>query len=327
MTFYRTKSGFGEYLASGSSPEGEIACDLPRVFCRPGVMRDAQTEGMSLLQYWRDMGTGGLVGAQVKGLLDKAESYLPTISSWSSEKASKLVRDGLEHLEVIRAKLDALKPFINQPGIDGKPIITAAEWSEQNREWYVWVAAVAQGISPTDKLSGRVVAPPGIEQAFGDRFPISGDLTANYYDGLHFGRMAANEEAGTDALDLVTVEVSSGFGAVQIPLGVVVVAGAVVVALFYWLSQKELTARERLLNERLARLPKKDLAKVLRANPGAARTKGGMDLPVPGLEIDLTKLILTVAGVGAAVYFGPQLIAAGKSAVSKAKSRRRAVPA
>ena len=151
--------------------------------------------------------------------------------------------------------------------------------------------------------------------------------SANYYDGLHFGRMAANEEAGTDALDLVTVEVSSGFGLVQIPLGVVVVAGAVVVALMYLLSQKELTARETLLNERLARVPKKELAKVLQANPEAARTTDGMQFNLPAITGGITKLILTVAGVGAAVYFGPQLIAAGKSAVSNAKSRRNAVPA
>lgn len=346
MTYYRTQSGFGEYLSIGAQetgeytmrvptsplhPEGVAPCNLPAVFCRPGPMRDAQEEGVALIQWWRDLGTEGKLAGKVRELLEFTGKYIPTVEKWSTERATAVTQEGFAQLARLRQKLDGLKPVINKVGKDGNIIITNAEWAKQNKDWYVWVSAMAQGVTPTDAVSGRAIVPTDVGTIFGDRFPMTDSIDANYYDGLHFGRLYANEEEGTDlGLDLIAVEVDGVFGLTQAAvITIAVVVGISIVAFIYWLSSREISKRMGLLNERLAQVPPEDIATVLQA--GGADTLGmpagpGGDLAKAAKEG--SNLLWTVAIVGAlgfaAYTFGPQLIGAGKAYSTR---RRAAAPA
>jgi len=203
---------------------GAIECALPAAFCHPAAMRVAQQEGVSLLQWWRDLGADRGVG-----IMGSARTLIERLTpDVVRAKAEALVQPVFAGLLRVRQNLDASKPIRDTTDAAGGPSAAALAWGRLNAEWYATMGALANGIHLSDSETGELVLPEGAEVVFGDEYLLTDAVVATEWDGIDFGALLAQHIENDSEEDV--------FGGLQLLLGVFfgLLALAIVVNITNW---------------------------------------------------------------------------------------------
>lgn len=196
-----------------------ISCSLPAVFCSTRAKKLAEEENKTLLAWWRDLGPTSEAQKQEQfGPLDPltyAWKNSTQAAAWMLSEAEKLEKKWLgtqtrQQLEA-RARgefgkaLSAMAEWRKQldrvkasGALDTKADLRK-EWNQSNALWYGTMGALAQGLYPTDTMSGKPVFGRGYEAVFGQTMPIAACYEASEGDGIAYGREAAAAAQRADA--------------------------------------------------------------------------------------------------------------------------------
>ena len=251
------------------------------VYCTQGAVKDllVTNEGregrglpkISLLQWWRDLSSSGGNLAKAQALVAKAASFLPKAESASPTEQSDKVVTALGQLTRIRAKLDLLKPQINKVGKDGKVIISAKEFSAMSNEWHIQMSVIAKGLT--------VEGQPNL-------------MVSDFFRG------SVIKTGGSAFGELATASI----------VGIAAAVSVVAIAVCYYLSQRQLTARELDVTRRLEMVPAAQRAELIRDTALATGDNPLTPTTGPTFEAkgvgDAAKGITGLIVTGAVLYMG-----------------------
>ena len=183
--------------ATGVASRG-INCALPAVFCSTRAKQLAEQENVTLLAWWRDMGpTSQQVQDQQSGPVDPltfAWKNSKQAGAWLIGEAEKLEKQWLGTQS--RKQLDRVK----FSGALDKDVLLRTQWSQNSALWYGTMGALAQGLYPTDSMSGKPVFGRGFESVFGADMPITACYEASEGDGIAYSREAMRGAKRAQAL-------------------------------------------------------------------------------------------------------------------------------
>ena len=175
---------------------GALAYPLPAAFATPAVRRAAEKAGVSPIQWWRQYAEKD---ERASALIEASREELKVLVKDGGRRAagSGALRSMVERLTGIRLMLDQSKPPMDEP------TAAAQAWSEFNRDWYTLASAILINAYPEDGVSGRPLAPAGVESVLGSRYTVTSMFGANEADGLAIG--AAYGLAGKPQLGTVKI--------------------------------------------------------------------------------------------------------------------------
>ena len=205
--------------ATGVASRG-INCALPAVFCSTRAKQLAEQDNVTLLAWWRDMGpTSQQVQDRQSGPVDPltfAWKNSKQAGAWLIGEAEKLEKQWLGTQTRAQLEARARKDFVTClsqmgewrkqldrvkfSGALDKDALLRTQWSQNSALWYGTMGALAQGLYPTDSMSGKPVFGRGFESVFGADMPITACYEASEGDGIAYSREAMRGAKRAQAL-------------------------------------------------------------------------------------------------------------------------------
>lgn len=205
--------------ATGVASRG-INCALPAVFCSTRAKQLAEQDNVTLLAWWRDLGpTSQQVQDRQSGPVDPltfAWRNAKQAGAWMLGEAEKLEKQWLGTQSRAQLEARARKDFVTClsqmgewrkqldrvkfSGALDKDALLLTQWSQNNALWYGTMGALAQGLYPTDSMSGKPVFGRGFESVFGADMPITACYEASEGDGIAYSREAMRGAKRAQAL-------------------------------------------------------------------------------------------------------------------------------
>lgn len=197
-----------------------ISCSLPAVFCSTRAKKLAEQENKTLLAWWRDLGpTSQEVQDRQSGPVDPltfAWRNAKQAGAWMLGEAEKLEKQWLGTQSRAQLEARARKDFVTClsqmgewrkqldrvkfSGALDKDALLLTQWSQNNALWYGTMGVLAQGLYPTDSMSGQPVFGRGFEAVFGADMPITACYEASEGDGIAYSREAMRGAKRAQAL-------------------------------------------------------------------------------------------------------------------------------
>jgi len=118
---------------------------LPPPFTWAYAVQDAERQGVSVLQWWRDLRTQGPIEATSTRLLADAQTYLPELRQVEGEipEGPSVLGSALQGLVDIRLMLTQVKPLVGKKDSEGRVVLPVGRYNAMVSQWMGWVSTLA----------------------------------------------------------------------------------------------------------------------------------------------------------------------------------------